>query len=197
MSAHLGREGPAARGRSAATGRFECLVGGGPPYRHRSPHPPGTCGKPWPSQDWAGPARGQRKMLAGLAPMWASTPLRSVAGCGARARRRRAPDPLALSCLRRFGCCPDGLYVSAPAGLAPVPQAPPGPAVREMSLRRSFVADFLREFPAPCPEGRQASVGHSSASFASSQKQRGRGEAGRSPLVAPPTNPFGKKGATP
>jgi hypothetical protein len=43
-----------------------------------------------------------------------------------------------------------GLYVSAPAGLAP-PSS--GPAVQEMSLRRSFVADFLREFPAPCPCG--------------------------------------------
>lgn len=30
-------------------------------------------------------------MLAGLAPFWASTPLRSVAGCWARSRRRRAP----------------------------------------------------------------------------------------------------------
>src|SRR4051794_14081317 len=42
-----------------------------------------------------------------------------------------------------------------------------------MSLRRSFVAYFLREFPAPCPAGRQASVGHSSASSASSQKTTG------------------------
>ncbi|MDP9696170.1 UNVERIFIED_ORG: hypothetical protein J2X79_003749 [Arthrobacter globiformis] len=56
------------------------VPGGGPPCRHRSPHPPGTGGKPWPSPDWAGRA-GPAKMLAGLAPMWASTSLRSVAGC--------------------------------------------------------------------------------------------------------------------
>ena len=93
-----------------------------------------------------------------------------------------APQDSAVSgpacCLRRFGCCPDGLYVSAPASPAP-PSS--GPAVREMSLRRSFVADFLREFPAPCPAGRQASVGHSSASFASSQKSTG--ERGRWPVT--------------
>ena len=86
--------------------------------------------------------------------------------------------PLALFCLRRFWLLSFGLYVSAPARLAP-PSS--GPAVQEMSLRRSFVADFLREFPAPCPAGRQASVGHSSASFASSQKQRG--ERGRWPVT--------------
>ena len=85
-----------------------------------------------------------------------------------------------LGLLKRFFCfccCPVGLYVSAPSGLAP-PSS--GPAVQKMSLRRSFVADFLREFPAPCPMGRQASVVHSSASFASS-KNKGRGKAGRSP----------------
>lgn len=85
----------------------------------------------------------------------------------------QAPPSLALFCLRRFGCCPVGLYVSAPARLAP-PSS--GPAVQEMSLRRSFVADFLRESPAPCLAGRQASVGHSSASFASSQNNGGEGK---------------------
>src|SRR6478752_10344054 len=48
---------------------------------------------------------------------------------GARACRRRAPDPLALSCLRLFWLLSFGLYVSAPAGLAP-PSS--GPAAREM-----------------------------------------------------------------
>ena len=82
-------------------------------------------------------------------------------------RLRRAPPPLALFCLRRFGCCPDGLYVSAPARIAP-PSS--GPAAQEISLRRSFVADFLREFPAPCPAGRQASVGRRASELASNQK---------------------------
>ena len=41
---------------------------------------------------------------------------------------------------------------------------------QECPCRRSFVAYFLQEFPAPCPAGRQASVGHSSASSASSRK---------------------------
>jgi hypothetical protein len=59
-------------------------------------------------------------------------------------RLRRAPPSLALFCLRRFGCCPVGLYVSPPARLAP-PSS--GPAVQEMSLRRSFVAVFLWNFP--------------------------------------------------
>jgi hypothetical protein len=36
---------------------------------------------------------------------------------------------LALLCLRRFGCCPDGFYVSAPARLAP-PSS--GPAARRI-----------------------------------------------------------------
>jgi hypothetical protein len=118
----------------------------------------------------------------------------SVAGCWVLPVRRRAPVRHHLLCLRRFGCCPKGLYVSAPAGPAP-PSS--GPAVRESpcGAPASLISSGI--FPRLAPGGGQASVGHSSASFASSQNTTGRGDAGRSPSAAPPTNPFGNKGATP
>jgi hypothetical protein len=118
--------------------------------------------------------------------MWASAGAAGCWGQGAPSQSSGPPGPVLSA---TFGCCPDGLYVPAPAGLAP-PSS--GPAVREMSLRRSFVADFLREFPAPCPTGRQASVGHSSASFASSQNNGGEGTlAGH--LSRPTHQPFRQK----
>ena len=86
---------------------------------------------------------------------------------GFRALRRRAPKSLAL-CLRLRRFLAAVLRIVRARSSPSSPFVPPGPAVQEMSLRRSFVAYFLREFPAPCPAGRQASVGHSSASSASS-----------------------------
>jgi hypothetical protein len=66
-------------------------------------------------------------VFAALQPVY-GRPLARPA-VGSRVRRRRAPDTLALLCLRRFfGCCPDGLYVSAPACLAPPAS---GPVVQE------------------------------------------------------------------
>ena len=43
----------------------------------------------------------------------------SVAGCWVLPVRRSAPVRHHLLCLRRFGCCPKGFYVPAPARLAP------------------------------------------------------------------------------
>ena len=84
-------------------------------------------------------------MLAGLAPFWASA---GAAGCWVQGFRRRAPGSLALShVFDVFWLLSFGSYVPAPARLAP-PSS--GPAVQGMSLRRSCVAYFLREFPAPC-----------------------------------------------
>jgi len=54
----------------------------------------------------------------------------------------------------------------------------------QIFLRRSCVAYSLRKFSDPCPAGRQASVGHSSASFASRQKTTGEG-----PTAGPPQAP--------
>ncbi len=88
-------------------------------------------------------------------------------------RLRRAPPPLALFCLRRFGCCPVGLYVSAPAGLAP-PSS--GPAAHEFPSGAPLSLISSENFPPLALTGRQASVGHSSASFASSQDNGGRGD---------------------
>jgi hypothetical protein len=69
--------------------------------------------------------RGADGGFAGLTRKRASA---GAAGSRGQCRLRRAPPPLALFCLRRFGCCPDGLYVSAPARLAP-PSS--GPAAQE------------------------------------------------------------------
>jgi hypothetical protein len=131
-------------------------------------------------------------MLAGLAPCLVVRWRDRLLGPVPAPQGSAVPGPVLSATL--FGCCPDGLYVSAPAGLAP-PSS--GPAAQEMSLRRSFVADFLREFPAPCPAGRQASVGHSSASFASSQKSTGGEGTLAGHLSRPAHQPFGKKGAKP
>jgi hypothetical protein len=87
----------------------------------------------------------------GSYPVRASTPQAPWPAVGSSAVRRRAPAIPGPFVYDVFWLLSFGLYVSAPARRAPVPQAPPGPAVREMSLRRSCVAYFLREFPGPCP----------------------------------------------
>ena len=110
-------------------------------------------------------------LLAGLALLWASSPLRSVAGCWARSRRRRAPPCPALLCLRRF--------LAAVLRILCVRSTPSSPSAGSGACGAGNVpAALLRRLFPPgishtLPKGRQASVGHSSASFASSQKTTG------------------------
>jgi hypothetical protein len=66
---------------------------------------------------------------------------------GSRARRRRAPDTLALPCLRRF--------LAAVLRILRVRSGPSSPSFvgacgAHNPLRRSCVADFLRRFHGPC-----------------------------------------------
>jgi hypothetical protein len=117
---------------------------------------------------------------------------------GSRARRRRAPDPLALSCLRRFLVAVLRILGVRSSPSSPGSASSTGACGAGISLRRSFVAYLLWEFPTPCPAGRQASVGRRASKLASNQKTTGgRRDAGRSPRAAPPTPLLGQEGTTP
>ena len=65
-----------------------------------------------------------------------------------------------------------------------------GACAQQKMFRRSYLAYFLHIFSQACPAGRQCSVGHSYASFATKQKQRGEeNEGGRvTPLTHPTPN---------
>jgi hypothetical protein len=94
-------------------------------------------------------------MLAGLALVCAARqpvvgrPLARPA-VGSRARRRRAPDPLALSCLRRFL-----VAVLRILGVRSGPSSPSfvGACGAGISLRRSFVAYLLEGISHTLPCG--------------------------------------------
>jgi hypothetical protein len=103
----------------------------------------------------------------------ASTPQAPWPAVGSSAVRRRAPAIPGPFVYDVFWLLSFGLYVSAPARRAPVPQAPPGPAVREMSLRRSCVAYFLREFPGPCPRVDRPPSATAPQAPPAAKKQRG------------------------
>ena len=78
-----------------------------------------------------------------------------------------------ITCFSRaFGCCPKGLYVPAPARLAP---SKVGGLRAENSSARILASSDPSKIFRPLPKGRQASVGNSSASFASSQNNGGEG----------------------
>ena len=161
------------RGRAVRRG-WPALVGG---CRRRTAVPaqcrrcsPGACGKPGRDYGRTPVARGG-SMLAGLAPVSGVRSASLAAGCWVQAAPSQSsavPGPVVSTTF--FGCCPSDCTCPLRPRLAP-PFV--GACGAGNSLRRSFVADFLRRFPAPCPAGRQASVGHSSASFASSQKTTG------------------------
>ena len=137
------------RRRTANPAATRCTAGG----RRRQARAGGVVGL---SRAWG------KGRLAGLALV--SAALQPVDGrplarpaVGSRACRRRAPDPLALVCLRRFLAAVLRI-VRARSGPSS-PSVPPGPAARESLLRRSFVAYFLRRFPGSCPAGRRACTG--------------------------------------
>jgi hypothetical protein len=69
---------------------------------------------------------------------------------GSRGRRRRAPDPLNLVCLRRFLAAVLRIVRARSGPSSPSFVGACGP---EILLRRSCVADFLRRFSVPCPYG--------------------------------------------
>ena len=96
----------------------------------------------------------------------------------AGARRRRAPDPPNLMCLRRFLLLSFGSYVPAPARLAP-PSS--GPASRKFSsgARSSLLSSG--NFPALALRVDRLPSGTAAQASPAGKKQRGRGQ-----LLAPP-----------
>ena len=110
---------------------------------------------------------------------------------GSSAVRRRAPARPGPVCLRRLLAA-----VLRILGVRSTPSSPSfvGACGAGSSLRRSCVADFLREFPAPCPAGRQGSVGRRASELASNQKTTG-GEGKLAGHLSRPThrNPLQKE----
>jgi hypothetical protein len=123
--------------------------------------------------------------LAGLALV--SAALQPVGGrplarpaVGSRGRRRRAPDPLALPCLRRF--------LAAVLRIVRARSGPSSPCRSSRGLRPGKVfsgapASLIssEDFPGLALTGRRDSTGTAPQASPAAKKQRGEREAGRSP----------------
>src|SRR4029453_3490238 len=107
-------------------------------------------------------------MLAGLAPLWASASRPAV---GSWARRRRAPDTLNLLCLRRFLAAV--LRIVCVRSSPSSPSVPPGPAARESSLRRSYLAYFLEGISRTLPSVDRPPSATAPQASPAAKKQRG------------------------
>jgi len=166
-------------GRSAVVACLRCGSAAADRHSHTSCRRPGSRGRR--SQGQPKQTLGADGGFAGLTQDRASA---GAAGCWVQGVPSQSSGPPGPGLSTTFGCCPDGLYVAAPARLAP-PSS--GPAVQEFPCGApSSLISFGNFPPLALRVDRPPSATAPQASPAA-KTTRGRGDAGRSPRAAPPT----------